>query len=99
MGDLQHLGVAKNWNGGNLALIHLAFFFWSLRVHSPTFRRCDNCDAVGVAEQPRAACIRDAFFCHSYEQATAGCNQTREWREIPFAGHFDISRRLPVMGW
>jgi len=46
--------MRKNWNGCNLALIHLAFFFRTLRIDRPTLRRCDHGDAVGVAEKPGA---------------------------------------------
>ena len=89
--------MEKNWNGRDLALIHLAFLFWALRVDNSTLRRSDHSDAVGIAEKPGATRIRDAFFGHCEEQATAGRNQTCECREIPLAGHFDISRRLPVI--
>src|SRR5215472_7503995 len=88
--------MCKNRNWRDLPLIHLTFFFRTLRIDNSTLWRCDNRDAVGIAEQPCAACISDAFFGHCEEQATAGRNQTCEWREIPLAGHFEISTGLPV---
>src|SRR4029077_18901705 len=89
--------MGKDRNGRHLALIHPAFFFRALRVNSPALWRRHSPNAVGIGEQPDSACIRKTFFGYSQEQATAGRNQTCECGEIPLAGHFDISRRLPVI--
>src|SRR5581483_2143062 len=89
--------MGKDRNGHNLALIHLAFFFRALWVNGPAFWRRHSRNAVGIGEQPHSACIRQTFFGHSQEQATAGRNQTCECGEIPLAGDFHIARRLPVI--